>query len=97
MTKRTSTSYVCTLDVNSCADMQLLEVIRKTVKVSNFRMANKKRVVVRGRKPSVKMQSAGGYIHRGSKGPVAYDWAGNIVGGIANATKLDVYIYDRRD
>lgn len=97
MTKRTSTSYVCTLDVNSCADMQLLEVIRKTVKVSNFRMPNKKRVVIRGRKPAVKMQAAGGYIHRPSKGLVSYDWAGNIVGGIANATKLDVYIYDRRD
>ena len=97
MTKRTSTSYVCTLDVNSCADMRLLEVIRKTVKVSNQRMPNKKRVVIRGRKPAVKMQAAGGYIHRPSKGLVSYDWAGNIVGGIANATKLDVYIYDRRD
>lgn len=97
MTKRTSTSYVCTLDVASVSDMQLLEVIRKTVKVSNDRMPNKKRVVIRGRKPAVKMQAAGGYIHRPSKGLVSYDWAGNIVGGIANATKLDVYIYDRRD
>ena len=97
MTKRTSTSYVCTLDVNSVVDMQLLEVIRKTVKVSNFRMPNKKRVVLRGRKPAEKMIAPGGYFYPRSKGPVAYDWAGNIVGGIKNATKLDVYIYDRRD
>ena len=26
----------------------------------------------------------------------SYDLGGNIVGGIKNATKLDVYIYDRR-
>ena len=97
MTKRTSTSYVCTLDVNSVADMQSLELIRKTVRLSNTRVANKKRVVIRGRQPAVKMQAAGGWIHRPSKGLVSYDWAGNIVGGIANATKIDVYIYDRRD
>ena len=97
MTKRTSTSYLCTLDVNSVADMQMLEVIRKTVRLSNDRVLNKKRVVLRGRKPAVKMQAAGGYIHRPSKGLVSYDWAGNSVGGFANATKLDVYIYDRRD
>ena len=99
MTKRTSTSYVCTLDVNSCVDMEKLETIKKAVAaINNDRSIKyKKRVVVRGRKPAVKMQAAGGYIHRPSKGLVSYDWAGNIVGGIANATKLDVYIYDRRD
>ena len=95
MTKRTSTSYVCTLDVNSCSDMQLLEVIRKTVKVSNFRMANKKRVVVRGRKPVVKATCVDRWT--GKTGMYSYGFGGNIVGGIANATKLDVYIYDRRD
>jgi hypothetical protein len=30
----------------------------------------------------------------GSKGPVQYNWGGNIVGGLSNAGELDVYIYD---
>ena len=96
MTKRTSTSYVCTLDVDSVNDMQMLEVIRKTVRVSNTRIANKKRVVIRGRKPVVKMAVAGNYFNAPSKSLVSYDFGGNIVGGISNATKFDVYIYDRR-
>ena len=95
MTKRTSTSYLCTLDVNSSFDMQQLELIRKTVKVSNYRLANKKRVVIRGRKPAVKAQIVDRWT--GKTRVLSYDWAGNIVGGIANATKIDVYIYDRRD
>ena len=95
MTKRTSTSYVCTLDVNSCLDMQLLEVIRKTVKISNNRIPNKKRVVIRGRKPVVKATCVDRWT--GKTGTYSYDFGGNIVGGISNATRLDVYIYDRRD
>jgi hypothetical protein len=93
MTKRTSTSYVCTLDVNSVADMQVLETIRKTISISNNNTQNKKRVVVRGRKPIQKKK-----VHNhwtGKTGFYDYDFCGNIVGGIANATKLDVYIYNR--
>ena len=95
MTKRTSTSYLCTLDVNSVSDMQELALIRKTVKVSNYRTVNKKRVVIRGRKLVVKAKVTDRWT--GKTRVLSYDWAGNIVGGIANATKIDVYIYDRRD
>jgi hypothetical protein len=91
MTKRTSTSYVCTLDVNSVSDMQMLQVIRKTVRVSNTRMPNKKRVVLRGRKPAEQ------YFNLRTGRFNSYNWGGDCVGGIANATKLDVYIYDRKD
>lgn len=91
MTKRTSTSYVTTLDVNSASDMEMLEVIKKTIKVMNFRNPNKKRVVLRGRKPEQKTfrLRTGNFF--------SYDAGGNIVGGIKNATKMDVYVYDRRD
>lgn len=89
--KRKSTSYVCTLDVNSVSDMETLQAIRKTVRVSNYRSPAKKRVVIRGRKPATKMTVCG------KVNPVSYDWGGNIVGGIANATKYDVYVYDRRE
>lgn len=95
MTKRTSTSYVCTLDANSVADMQMLEMIRKTVSVSNANTLDKKRVVVRGRKPIKKFW----YKEYWSKKShySGYDYAGNIIGGLENATNLDVYIYDRRN
>lgn len=89
--KRTSTSYVTTLDVNSSFDMAVLQSIKKAVSVMNYRNPNKKRVVLRGRKPYVKrLRACTGNM-------VSYDFGGNIVGGIKNATKLDVYIYDRRD
>lgn len=94
MTKRTSTSYVTTLDVNSSTDMEMLNTIKKAVSVFNFRNPNKKRVVIRGRKPIAKQTIFLRWQNRMSTR--SYDWAGNIVGGIANATKLDVYIYDRR-
>jgi hypothetical protein len=91
--KRTSTSYVTTLDVNSSTDMEMLRTIKKAVSVMNYRNPNKKRVVLRGRKPIV----AYSYYWAGKTFTHSYDLSGNIVGGLANATKLDVYIYDRRD
>lgn len=98
--KRASTSYVTTLDVNSATDMEILKNIKKSVSVMNYRNPNKKRVVLRGRKPAVKMLAPvywRHWVHAPAIGAVSYDNFGNIVGGIANATKLDVYIYDRRD
>jgi hypothetical protein len=84
-----------TVDVNSAIDMEQLDIIKKAVAITNKNRTNKKRVVLRGRKPLVKMPTPGGYFHKGSFRPVSYDWAGNIVGGLKNATKLDVYIYRR--
>jgi hypothetical protein len=92
---RTSKSYVMTVDVNSAADMEKLNIIKQAVAITNENRTNKKRVVLRGRKPIKKMPVPGGYFHRGSFNPVSYDWAGNIVGGLKNASMLDVYIYRR--
>lgn len=93
--KRTSTSYVTTLDVNSSFDMAILQSIKKAVSVMNYRNPNKKRVVLRGRKPM--MKKVVWLLWQDKHATRSYDGAGNIVGGIKNATKLDVYIYDRRD
>lgn len=82
--KRNSTSYVTTLNVNSAYDMSTLNIIKKSISAANTYSKFKKRVVVRGRKPAEKI------------GGKSYDWGGNIVGGIKNATILDVYVYDRR-
>ena len=93
---RKSQSFVCTLDVQSVCDMEKLQAIRDAVSILNKSASFKKRVVVRGRKPFTKMMDRGGFFYRASKGLVSYDRGGNIVGGIANASMLDVYIYDRR-
>jgi len=34
-------------------------------------------------------------VVRGRKPKTGYDWAGNVIGGLANATEFDVYVYDR--
>ena len=88
---RKSTNYVCTLDINSYSDMEKLSVIKATVSAINKNISthNKKRIVIRGRKPFQRKNICGNLV--------SYDYGGNIVGGIANASKLDVYIYDRRD
>lgn len=91
---RTSTSYVTTLDVNSVVDMQTLATIKATVKAVNAHNNKKKRVVLRGRKPQNVGRSVNFWTGKTKIG--GYDWAGNVIGGIRNASKLDVYIYDRR-
>ena len=50
---------------------------------------------MRGRKPYKKMKAPRGYLHKGSVGEVSYNNHGNIVGGIRNASCVDVYIYRR--
>lgn len=84
---RYSGNYVTTLNASSSVDMEKLAAIRAGIKEFNkfSALSGKKgsRVVVRGRKPKVKVNGK------------SYDWGGNIVGGIKNATYLDVYIYDR--
>jgi hypothetical protein len=56
----------------------------------------KKRVIKRGRKAITKMKAVHPYYSWcNSKGPVSFDYFGNIVGGIKNAAEIDVYLYDR--
>lgn len=92
---RKSDSFIARLDTQSAQDMLTLQQIKNTVSFLNKGLPQhfKKRVVIRGRKPIIKMKTSGGYFHRDSKGAVAYDIFGNIVGGITNASMYDVYIY----
>ena len=82
---RYSTSYVTTIDFLSTVDMEKLQAIRDSVRVLNSLTKNSKfRVCLRGRKPIVKVKNK------------SYDFGGNVVGGIKNAQRADVYIYPRR-
>lgn len=97
---RTSDSYVGTFDVNSVSDMQQLADIREMVcnlnRMLKVKTGKTFRVVVRGRRPLVKMNVGRTWLRPASTKPLSYDFGGNIVGGIANATRLDAYIYERR-
>lgn len=94
--KRTSTSYQFTADINCAADMLKIEELKKavaTINKINKGVSKPKRVCLRGRKPVVKQEVRNFWT--GKKSVRSYDFGGNIVGGLANATKIDVYIYDR--
>ena len=96
---RKSDSYIGTFDVQSVSDMQQLSDLRQMVTSLNKMLKNKTgktfRIVVRGRKPAVKMPVSRGWFTPASRGPVSYSYGGNIVGGLANATRLDAYLYER--
>ena len=91
---RTST-FVATLSPYSYEDMEILDAIRKTVSTINKASVEKYRVCIRGRKPFKKKVVKNRWLGRSSL--VSYDTAGNIVGGIQNAQRYDVYIYRRYD
>jgi len=91
-------SYVCTLDPKSTSDMEKLAEIRKTVSTSNkvlsYTYAPRLRVTVRGRRPIEKSV----FYNRitGKTAYTGYTSGGGIVGGLANASSLDVYIHEVR-
>lgn len=91
-------SYIASYDTRSVNDMQMLAEARKLVSGMNRILKadgyqHQYRLVVRGRKPIQKSVIVN--WRTGKTSVTGYDWAGNIVGGLANATKLDAYIYRR--
>jgi hypothetical protein len=97
--KRESDSYLGTFDASSKKDMEQLSYLRSVVSGMNKMLKRETgktfRICVRGRAPKKKMAAKDGYFLSSSCRPVSYDFGGNIVGGIANATYLDAYIYTR--
>lgn len=88
-------NYVCSLDPLSCVDMEILEALKLSVKAINanvkwedagrWGMVKKcKRVRVKGREPKFKKNGRG------------YTYHGDIVHGLSNAQRFDVYIHDDR-
>lgn len=100
--ERYSNSYIGTFNYKCADDMLNLENIKSMVKGMNAMLKKDGydysfRVCLRGRKPVKKklintMPWRSG-LRRESK--VSYDYFGNIVGGIANASAVDAYIYRR--
>ena len=94
---RESTSFIGTFQVGNPDDAVELDMVKSMVRWFNksSHVKHKIRLCLRGRKPKKKMLDRGGYFTPASKGPVAYSYSGNIMGGIKNATVLDAYIYRR--
>lgn len=100
--KRVSDSYLGTFDYGCADDMLRLEELKNMVKNMNKMLREENvgksfRVVLRGRKPVEKkeintMPWGSGLCRMRT---VSYDYFGNIVGGIANATRVDAYLYRR--
>lgn len=99
--KGRSPSYVCSLDPQSCVDMEILNAIKRSVRVMNnnvqwedlgetwdltrnLKVKTYRRVRVKGREAIEKVNGR------------SYTWFGDLVGGLANAKRFDVYIHDDR-
>ena len=100
MKNRVSENFVITLktlDKNFDVDIQSLRHRVKRINLvekeagSNTRY----RLTLRGRRPFKKMISKPHWIFGASPNPVSYDYFGNIVGGLENASEVDAYIYKR--
>jgi hypothetical protein len=93
---RTSRSYIGTIDFSNQSDIDMLTKLKDFVYNQVNRYCERKlRIVVRGRQPKIKMVTPRGHFVPSSLGPVKYNYHGNIVGGIQNATQADIYIYKR--
>jgi len=94
---RYSKSFIGRFDPSNTKDMQEFEMLKAMVRYFNNsgHAKNPLRVCKRGRKPIEKMMTPRGHYTPGSKRPVSYNYFGNIVGGIENASCFDVYLYKR--
>lgn len=100
--KRTSDSYVGSVYTNSVVDMQEVEEVRNIVKVMNKYLRESKAVDRYGRKLQYRVSLKGRDAINKRANPrtgklIGYNWAGDVVGGLQNAGRLDVYIHQRYD
>lgn len=102
--ERNNKSYLGTFVSGSKADINKYDEMVRTVALMNKQkvwgcLKNgepiKMRLEKRGRKAITKMVVSKGWYTPGSKGPVSFDYFGNLVGGIKNAAEFDVYLYSR--
>lgn len=92
---RRSSNYVCSLDPQSCVDMEILNALKLSIKAVNSdvqwedagvwgMVKNCKRVRVKPREAIEKVDGK------------SYNWSGDLLGGLGNAKRIDVYIHDDR-
>ena len=98
---RVSQSYIGTLKTLDKNFDETLRAFRLRVKGMNQDEKEagsdlRYRLVLRGRRPFKKMIiTHPHYKWMNSPNPVSYDYFGNIVGGLENASEVDCYVYER--
>ena len=102
MNKRGSNAYVGSAYVNCASDMLQIQEIRSYVKVMNKHLRDAGAVDRRGKKLQYRVSLKGRDpiekpINSRTGKPNGYTWSGDIVGGMENAGRIDVYIHQRYD
>lgn len=77
---RFSNNYIGSAYTNDPNYDQYLAEAKATLKAAQAASNKKLRLVKRGREPFKK------------QGTLSYDWGGNVVGGLKNASRIDFYI-----
>lgn len=100
--ERLSESYIATLktlDKNFDEDLKQIKERVKQMNLDEKEVGSdlRYRVCLRGRRPFKKMIAPKPFwdFLPHSANPVSYDYFGNIVGGLENASEVDVYVYTR--
>jgi len=95
---RKSPCYQCTVDLSNEVDMKWVKEVREKTALVNKSLRKigqtPFRVRLALRDPIRKVTYWNKWTNR--KNSRGYDFGGNVYGGIANARKADVYIYERR-
>lgn len=85
-----SKHYIATVE-NNVEGLSFINHLRIQMRVLNKYSKLKRRVIIRGRQAKQKETR---FIY-GRKTTQSYDNCGNIIGGISNAKRFDIYIYNR--
>lgn len=102
MNKRGSDSYVGSAYTSSVSDMQMIDEVRSIVKTMNKYLRQSNAVDRRGRKLQYRVSLKGRdpikkVVNQRTGKLNGYNWAGDVVGGMENAGRIDVYIHQRYD
>jgi hypothetical protein len=102
MIRRSSTNYIGSADTSCETDMIRVEEVRSIVKTMNKYLRESNAVDRRGMKLQYRVSLKGREaiqkeINPRTGNPISYNLLGDLVGGVKNAGRIDVYIHQRYD
>lgn len=102
MNARSSTSYIGSVNTSCETDMIRVEEVRSIVKTMNKYLRESNAVDRRGMKLQYRVSLKGREaiqkeINPRTGNPISYNLLGDLVGGVKNAGRIDVYIHQRYD
>lgn len=102
MKRRCSTSYIGSVNTSCETDMIRVEEVRGIVKTMNMYLRDSNAVDRRGNKLQYRVCLKGREaikkkINPRTGKPISYNSFGDLIGGVKNAGRIDVYIHQRYD